>query len=55
MLARLLCLIVLLFPAAVLAQAEGEVAKACMPNGAPDPAYERERRTVESAQELPRL
>ena len=55
MLARLVCLVVLLLPAIALAQYAGAEAKACTPNGTPDPGYERENRTIEWPQEAQRL
>jgi hypothetical protein len=55
MLARLVCLVVLLLPGIALAQNAGVEAKACMPSGALDPAYERDSRTVEWPQEAQRL
>jgi hypothetical protein len=56
MLARLLCLAALLLPTGVLAQAMGEEAKACVPNGAPLGAEnERENQTKEWPQEARRF
>lgn len=55
MLARLVCLVVLLLPGSALAQNAGVEAKACLPNGALDPGYERESRTIEWPQEAQRL
>jgi hypothetical protein len=56
MLARLVCLAILLFPAAALAQTTGEEPKACVPNGAPlGQEYERENITKEWPQESQRF
>jgi hypothetical protein len=55
MLARLVCLVVLLLPGIALAQNAGVEAKACMPSGALDPGYERESREIEWPQEARRL
>lgn len=55
MIARLLCLIMLLFPAAVHGQVKGDAAIACVANGAPDLAYERDRRTIDWPEEARRL
>ncbi|MDI1283579.1 MAG: hypothetical protein PSV46_04220 [Reyranella sp.] len=56
MLVRLLCLAALLLPTGALAQAMGEEAKACVPNGAPLGAeHERENQTKEWPQEAQRL
>lgn len=55
MLVRLLCLASLLLPYGAFAQAMGEEAKACVPNGALNPTYESESRKIEWPQETPRL
>lgn len=55
MIAHLSYLLVLLLSGVALAREAGEETKACVPNGAPDPAYERESRTVEWPQEARRL
>jgi len=55
MLARLICLAVLLVSGIAAAQEIGEEAKACVPDGASNPTYEHESRTVEWPQEAQRL
>lgn len=55
MLARLVCLTVLLLPRFAFAQMAAEAPKVCVPNGAVDPAYESESRTTEWPQEVKRL
>lgn len=55
MLVRLLYLASLLLPYGAFAQAMGEEAKACVPNGALNPTYESESRTIEWPQEVSRL
>ncbi len=55
MLARLVCLVVLLLPGIALAQNAGVEAKACAPSGALDPGYEREGLAIEWPQEAQRL
>ncbi len=55
MLARLVCLVVLLLPGIALAQNAGVEAKACAPSGALDPGYERESLASEWPQEAQRL
>lgn len=55
MLARLVCLVVLLLPGIALAQNAGVEAKACAPSGALDPGYERESLAIEWPQEAQRL
>ena len=56
MLARLLCLAALLLPVGALAQAMGEKAKTCVPNGAPPGAeYERGNQTREWPEEAQRF
>jgi len=55
MLARLVCLALLLMPTIVLAQDTGVEERACTLNGLLDPSYERESRTKEWPQEAQRL
>jgi hypothetical protein len=56
MLARLVCLAILLFPAVAPAQTTGEEPKACVPNGPPlGQEYERENVTKEWPQEAQRF
>lgn len=55
MLARLVCLGVLLLSGIASARQAGEDAKACVPNGEIHPGYERESRMTEWPQEAPRL
>lgn len=55
MLVRLLCLASLLLPYGAFAQAMGEEAKACVPNGALNPTYQSESQKIEWPQEAPRL
>ncbi len=56
MIARLVCLAILLLPAAALAQMTGEAPKSCVPNGPPpSQEYERENQTEEWPQEARRF
>ena len=55
MLFRLLCLAALLLPHGALAQALGEEARACVPDGAVNPTYQSESQRIDWPQEAPRL